>query len=137
MASGFVRAYDSAGENQTILLDTGRIISVFVRYRATSTRTDATPRRAGWSVEATIHTGFDGPTFTLAIQSAEDEAIELMDEFTEALSFGTFDAGGVWRVDETDGLTLESYFPVDDDDADPIVESAEVGPEPESDDLSA
>ena len=114
--SAFIRAYDTTGHNLSILLKIDSIITVFSRFRAAN-RDDArtSKRRAGNTVEATIHTGFDGPTFSLAIVEEPELAYALRDQLCEAISEGVFDDGGIWVLDETDGLVAEEFGSDDDE----------------------
>jgi hypothetical protein len=113
--SAFIRAYDTTGNNLSILLRVDKIITLFSRFRAAN-RDDArtSKRRAGYTVEATIHTGFDGPTFSLAISDDADVAHALRDQLADAIGEGVFEDGGIWILDETEGL-IPDEIGVDDD----------------------
>jgi hypothetical protein len=99
----------ASGEQQTILLRTDAMITLFVRYRDSRGRNGDQSRRAGHSVEATIDTTFDGPTYTLAICETAEVAAAIRDQLAEAMTDGTFDDGGLWRLDDVEGLHEDGY----------------------------
>jgi len=106
---GYIRAYNSVGDQQTILLRTDHIVTLFVRYRDRSTRNPDQQRRAGHTVEATIDTSYDGPTYTLAICETADVAAASRDELAAAIGDGTFEDGGIWRLDDAEGVHEDGW----------------------------
>ena len=104
-----IRAYNASGEQQTILLRTDAMITLFTRYRDGRGRNADQTRRAGHTVEATIDTTFDGPTYTLAICETVEVASALRDQLAFAMTDGTFDDGGLWRLDDVEGLYEDGY----------------------------
>lgn len=109
LMTAYIRAYNSVGDEQTILLRIDSIVTLFNRYRDKSNRNPDQHRRAGWTVEATIDTSYDGPTYTLAICPTTEIATALRDTVAAAVGDGTFDDGGIWSLDDTEGLFEDNW----------------------------